>query len=88
MEWQKDLWHDWKDMSHPNKVRNVDRELQELYKWGKTKGQAERLANICADATRPHGSYVMDVEKWTCSCPSFVISCFLICKHLVQIVNS
>ena len=20
VEWQKDLWHDWKDMSHPNDI--------------------------------------------------------------------
>ena len=36
MEWQKDLQCDWKDMSCPNEVQNVDRKLQELYKPGKT----------------------------------------------------
>ena len=37
----------------------------------------------------PNGSYVMDdVKKWTYSCPSFINSCFIICKHLVQIINS
>ena len=53
VEWQKDLRHDWKDMPCPDNVRNVDRELQELCKPGKTKGRAERLANICADADEP-----------------------------------
>ena len=64
-------------MSHPDDVRNVDRELQELYKLGKTKGQAEQLANIHADAKWPCRSYVTNVEKWTCSCPTFVISHFV-----------
>ncbi|KAF8955525.1 hypothetical protein BDZ97DRAFT_1632229, partial [Flammula alnicola] len=30
------------------------------------------------DAYRP------DVEKWVCTCPAFAISRFLVCKHLVQ----
>jgi hypothetical protein len=30
---------------------------------------------------------VTDVQRWTCSCPAYLISRFLLCKHLVRIVN-
>lgn len=33
------------------------------------------------DAYRPN------TEKWTCTCPAFVVSRFLICKHLIQNVQ-
>ena len=33
------------------------------------------------DAYRPN------TEQWTCTCPAFVVSRFLICKHLVQHVQ-
>ncbi|CAG8450167.1 7922_t:CDS:1 [Cetraspora pellucida] len=34
------------------------------------------------------GSYFTDTTWWVCSCPFFVGSCFLLCKHLVRrVVN-
>jgi hypothetical protein len=32
-------------------------------------------------------AYKPNAEKWTCTCPHFVTSCFLICKHLVQSIH-
>lgn len=32
-------------------------------------------------------AYRPNVPKWTCTCPAFVVSRFLICKHLVQKVR-
>ena len=29
-------------------------------------------------------SYITDVEKWICNCPSFLLSRFFLCKHLIQ----
>ncbi len=29
-------------------------------------------------------AYRPNIEKWVCSCPSFAISRFLVCKHLIQ----
>ena len=31
--------------------------------------------------------YRPDSRKWVCTCPYFSTSCFLICKHLVQLVH-
>lgn len=34
------------------------------------------------------GSYFTEVSCWVCSCPAFVVSRFLMCKHLVrQVIN-
>lgn len=30
------------------------------------------------------GNYATDIEKWICSCPSFLLNRFFLCKHLVQ----
>ena len=34
-----------------------------------------------------HDKYRPDPQRWVCSCPHFVVSRFLICKHLVQSVR-
>jgi hypothetical protein len=31
-----------------------------------------------------NGVYLTNIETWTCSCPSFLLSRFFICKHLVH----
>ena len=33
-----------------------------------------------------HNKYRPDPQRWVCTCPRFVVSRFLICKHLVQSV--
>jgi len=33
-----------------------------------------------------HDKYRPDPQRWVCTCPHFVVSRFLICKHLVQSV--
>ena len=40
-EWQKDFRTAWLDMSRPDDIRNVARELEWLYKPAKMKGRAE-----------------------------------------------
>src|SRR5205823_8404970 len=29
-------------------------------------------------------NYLTNTKTWTCSCPSFLLSCFFICKHLIH----
>lgn len=58
-----------------------------MYKPRKTKGRAERLAEIRAGADRPAGTYHTNILRWTCSCPAYLISRFLTCKHIVHQVN-
>jgi hypothetical protein len=86
-EWQKDFRSAWKDMSRPDEIRLMAKELEWLYKPKKTKGRAERLVQIQADADRPAGTYHTDIMRWTCSCPAYLISRFLTCKHIVRQIN-
>jgi hypothetical protein len=86
-EWQKDFRSAWKDMSLPDEICLTAKELEWLYKPKKTKGRAERLAEIRADADRPAGTYHTDILRWTCSCPAYLLSRFLTCKHVVRQVN-
>ncbi|KIJ32466.1 hypothetical protein M422DRAFT_89184, partial [Sphaerobolus stellatus SS14] len=44
--WQKDFKHDWVDMSKPDLQRSLEIELEWRKKPLKTKGRAERLADI------------------------------------------
>ena len=34
-----------------------------------------------------HDKYRPDPQCWVCTCPRFMVSCFLTCKHLVQSVH-
>ena len=52
-----------------------------------TDGRAERLAQIAAEESREPGVYVTVIELWVCSCPSFLLSRFLWCKHLIRETN-
>ena len=86
--WQTDFRADWLDMSRVDEHRLVEKELKWLKAPANTKGRTERLAEIAEEAHRPHGSYHTDLDTWTCSCPSFLVSRFLLCKHLVRMANA
>jgi len=75
-------------MSREDEHRLVEKELSLLKAPAKTKGRTERLAQIAEEARRPHGTYHTRLETWTCSCPSYLISRFLLCKHLVRLANA
>lgn len=75
-------------MSKPNKQRNIEKQLAVLKSGKKSKGRAEKLAELEVEAERPNGRYYTDVNRWTCSCPSYLISRFLLCKHIVRTVNT
>lgn len=86
--WQKDFRSAWKDFSRTDEHRLVAKELA-IRKTSKTsKNRAERLEQMAAEGEREPGEYYMDLEKWVCSCPAFLISRFLLCKHLVREANT
>lgn len=87
-DWQNDFRALWLDMSKPDEQRNIERQLEILKSSKKTKCRTEKLAELEADAERPNGTYYTDIKKWTCSCPSYLISRFLLCKHLVRTANA
>lgn len=86
--WQTDFRADWLDMSRIDEHRLVEKELRWLKTPANTKGRTERLAEIAEEAQRPHGTYHTSLDDWTCSCPSYLISRFLLCKHLVRLANA
>jgi len=85
--WQEDFRHDWIDMSRPDEYRLVEKQLDWLKKPKKTKGRTERLAELDEEEHRPRGKYLTEIDRWTCSCPAYLISRFLLCKHLVREAN-
>ncbi|KAG6907485.1 hypothetical protein DXG01_008775 [Tephrocybe rancida] len=85
--WQKDMREEWLGLSRCDEHRLVAKELEWRKKPRNTKGREERLAEIEQDYARPRGKYLTDVERWVCSCPAYLISRFLLCKHLVRKAN-
>lgn len=76
--WQEDFRVDWKNMSLDDEHRVVMKQLEWLKKSKKTKGRAERLAQLDEEENRPRGKYLTEVDRWTCSCPAYLISRFLL----------
>ena len=77
----------------PTYYRKLDLSLNdtgcyhELSCWRKAfKCEWKKLANT--QIKMPiNPKYRPDVPRWVCTCPYFVTSCFLVCKHLVQSVG-
>jgi len=87
-DWQSEFRALWLDMSKSDEQRNIERQLEILKSVKKMKGRTEKLAELEAEAERPSGTYYTDIDRWTCSCPSYLISRFLLCKHLVRTANA
>ena len=86
--WQVDFKADWLDMSCTDEHRLVMKELKLWKTPANTKGRAERLAEIAEEEQRQSGTYHTDLQQWTCSCPAYLISRFLLCTHLVRLANT
>ena len=86
--WQTNALADWKEMSKPDEYWLIKKELALLKAPSKQKGRAEKLAFIEEEKLRPHGTYHTDMQTWTCSCPSYLISRVLMCKHIFDQVNA
>jgi hypothetical protein len=86
--WQTDFRAEWLDLGKTDEYRLVEKELEWRRKPKKTKGRTERLAQIDEEKNRPNGTYITNIDRWTCSCPSYLISRFLLCKHLVRTANT
>ena len=74
----------------PTYYRKLDRLLtetaryRELSSWRKGFKKIWRKLEKTPITLPLNDAYKPNVEKWICTCPSFVISRFLICKHLIQ----
>ncbi|KAJ6537913.1 hypothetical protein B0H19DRAFT_860802, partial [Mycena capillaripes] len=85
--WQRDFRTDWLDLGRTDEHRLVEKELMMLKTAKNKKNRAERLDQIAAEVEREPGEYSTLIEDWVCSCPAFLISRFLLCKHLVREAN-
>ncbi|KAL0056633.1 hypothetical protein AAF712_016760, partial [Marasmius tenuissimus] len=86
-EWKKEAKAGWVSMSRTDEHRLVETELRWRKAPKNTKGRTEHLEMVEAEKERPRGCYETDVNTWTCSCSAYLISRFLMCKHLVRDVN-
>ncbi|KAJ8077382.1 hypothetical protein PM082_001812 [Marasmius tenuissimus] len=74
----------WNAYAKSDCQRSYEKELAELAKKQLT-GIERSEAEAEVEAERqPNGRYYTSLEKWVCSCPSYLISRFLLCKHLVR----
>jgi hypothetical protein len=56
-----------------------------LASWRKPmKAEFRRCARAVLGSDPEDSMYITDPHRWTCSCPHFPTSRFLVCKHLVQ----
>jgi hypothetical protein len=92
LSWQEDFKRQWLDSSLSDEHRNVKKELTVLRKkattWRDKQARAERIEQIREEAERSAGVYKTSVSSWSCSCLSFTLSRFLLCKHLVRATNT
>lgn len=83
--WQEDFKAAWEEYGRSDEARRTAKEAAITGKQKKTKAWREQqLAWIREDLEREAGTYHTSIEDWTCSCPSYLISRFLLCKHLVR----
>ena len=87
-DWQSDFCALWLNMSKSDEQRNIECQLEVLRSSKKMKGHTECLAELEAKAKCLNSTYHIDVNRWTCSCPLYLISQFLLCKHLICTTNT
>ena len=61
--------------------------LRELSAWRKAFKRQWKIDSQKDQNYDLHDRYRPDPKRWVCTCPHFVVSRFLICKHLVQSVK-
>lgn len=68
-------------------TNNVVGRYRELAPW-RREFKAAWMKDLAKDQNVDlHDKYRPDPRRWVCTCPHFVLSRFLICKHLVQSVR-
>ena len=74
----------------PTYYRKLDQLLtetgryRELSSWRKAFKKAWRKLEKTPITLPLNDAYKPNTEKWICTCPSFIVSRFLICKHTIQ----
>lgn len=89
--WNKALKTIWEDCSRSDAERRVKKE-KKLLKLNPKTSKAKRDRNqqlewLREEAEREEGQYRTSLMNWTCPCSSFLMSRFLVCKHLIRQAN-
>ena len=85
--WQNDFCASWLDISKPDKQWNIEIQLKILRMSKKTKCHSEHLTEPEPEAECPSGAYYTNINAWM-DCQSYLISQFLLYKHLVHTANT
>jgi hypothetical protein len=85
--WQKAFRDTWLDLGRSDQHRLTAKELEIRCKEKRGPVRDQRLAQIEEEYQRDPGTHHTDISRWVCSCPAFLISRFLLCKHLVREAN-
>lgn len=87
--WQRDFKTEWEDLSKSDNQRRREHEeaIHQMTKKSVAWRQ-ERLSQIREAFSSEPGTYRTCIVDWTCSCPSYLVSRFLLCKHLVREANA
>jgi hypothetical protein len=85
--WQTAFRDAWLDMGHSDEYRLTAKELEVRHKEKRGPARDQRLAQIEKENQSDPGTHHTDLSRWVCSCPAFLISRFLLCKHLVREAN-
>ncbi|KIO17044.1 hypothetical protein M407DRAFT_85350, partial [Tulasnella calospora MUT 4182] len=90
--WAKEAKSVWMDKSQLDSIRRAKKEKKLLSANPKTsaakKRQEKQLEWLREEAEQSQGQYRTALLNWTCSCPSFLLSRFLFCKHLIRKANT
>jgi len=85
--WQRAFRDAWLDMGHSDEYRLTAKELEVRRTEKKGLARDQHLAQIEGEYQRDPCTHHTDISRWVCSCPAFLISRFLLCKHLVREAN-
>ncbi|KAF9506461.1 hypothetical protein BS47DRAFT_1374127 [Hydnum rufescens UP504] len=81
--WQCDFKKLWADYSKPDDVCQTAKEKVTISNPRNTKAWWQECLDWLQEEEWEAGTYNTSLHDWTCSCPSYLHSHFLICKHLI-----
>ena len=70
-----------------NRMQKLDWELEFVREWHAKTGCGEPGSNSRrnrSENTNAEELYLPSIENWTCGCPSYAKSRFMLCKHLIS----
>lgn len=87
--WQRDFKHEFENLLKPDADRRKEKEAAIMAKTRKPAAwRQQQIEWIREQESAEPGTYGTSLEDWTCSCPSYLVSRFLLCKHLARLAKA